>query len=321
MEKCPPVLLIIFNRPDLTQQVFGPIRDAKPSKLFIAADGPRSFVSSDAEKCEQTRQIIELVDWNCEVHTLFHETNLGCKHAVVSAIEWFFNHVEYGIILEDDCLSSINFFPFCGLLLEKYRDDERIGMISGNNFGFDLYDKTLSYSFSKHGGNWGWATWKRCWEKFDADLRFLNPSNVNLIKSNISDNNDFVNHLWRGVDAVLCTNLDTWDYQWEVIKYVNNYLTIRSRVNLVANIGFGESATHTKGKPMNEYTITGNLEFPLVHPDIVVPDHKADEMLERFYVSTFYKKRGFLLSIMKRIIGRISRYLIWLKKVAWSDLS
>ena len=131
-----PVLFLIFNRPDTTQQVFDEIRKARPEQLYVAADGPRKDQSADYELCKKTRDIIQQVDWDCKVFTCFRDENLGCKRSVSSAIDWFFSHVEEGIILEDDCVPDQSFFPFCQELLEKYRDDTRIMMISGNNFQF-----------------------------------------------------------------------------------------------------------------------------------------------------------------------------------------
>jgi len=178
-------------------------------------------------------------------------------------------------------------------------------MISGNNFGFDLYDKTLSYSFSRHGHIWGWATWKRCWKEFDVGLSFLNATNTALIKSNISENVAFVDVWWQSVDAVLKGNLDTWDSQWGLTRYSNNYLTIRPKVNLVANIGFGGDATHTSGKSKHAYTVTSKLDFPLVHPDIMIPDRVADAMLEKSFLAVTHPKNKSALRIMKRINNSI----------------
>jgi len=166
-----PVLFLIFNRPNTTQKVFNAIRQAKPKQLFVAADGPRKGKEGEKEKYEQAREIIEQVDWNCEVRTLFREKNLGCKIAASSAIDWFFENVDEGIILEDDCLPSQSFFRFCQELLEYYRDDTRIMMISGNNFQFGKVRGEGSYYFSKYAHVWGWATWRRAWKHYDVNMK------------------------------------------------------------------------------------------------------------------------------------------------------
>ena len=130
------ILFLIFNRPDTTQRVFNEIRRVKPTKLFVAADGPRKNKEGETERCQAARDIINQVDWDCDLHKLFRDKNLGCKMAVSSAINWFFENVEEGIILEDDCLPHPTFFRFCQELLGKYRDDERVMVISGDNFLF-----------------------------------------------------------------------------------------------------------------------------------------------------------------------------------------
>lgn len=310
---CPPILLLVFNRPILAKRIFNQIREARPKQLFVAADGPRNDRLGEPELCAEARGIVKQVDWSCEVKTLFREHNLGCKNAVSEAISWFFTHVDEGIILEDDCLPTLDFFRFCEELLPKYRNDSRIGMISGNNFGFDLYDEALSYSFSKHGFIWGWATWKRCWEKYNNGMDFMNATNIDLIKANISTNVDFVDCWWKGVNTVLHEDPDSiWDSQWGVTRYANNYLTIRPKVNLVANIGFGEDATHTTGKSKINYSTTSRLEFPLVHPGIVVPDRVADNMLEEFFLP-HQRKLSIFARVKKWIKGKIVGSVIFRK--------
>lgn len=166
-----PVLLLIFNRPDTTQRVFHEIRGASPLQLFISADGPRENKPGEFEKCQITRDIVRQVDWDCEVYTNFRDKNLGCKIAVSSAIDWFFENVEEGIILEDDCLPSFSFFRFCEELLEKYRDDERIMQIGGTNLLSEWQRSDDSYYFSKYGAIWGWATWRRAWQYYDVNMK------------------------------------------------------------------------------------------------------------------------------------------------------
>src|SRR6478736_1770065 len=166
-----PILFIVFNRPDTTRVVFEAIRKVKPKKLYIAADGIRSKVKSDEENCAKVRAIVNDVDWECDVKTLFHEENLNCGKAPSTAISWLFENEEEGIILEDDCLPSTSFFLFCEELLERYRYDSRVMHIGGNNFlnGWQK-DNDYSYYFSRSGHIWGWATWRRAWNKFDFDI-------------------------------------------------------------------------------------------------------------------------------------------------------
>lgn len=298
---CPPVLFIIFNRPELTQQVFARIRESRPSKLFVAADGPRLDHPGEEQICAVTRRVVDQVDWPCKVKTLFREQNMGCRWAVSSAITWFFDNVDAGIILEDDCLPDLSFFPFCTELITKYKDDKRIGMISGNNFCSKLYDDELSYSFSRHGLIWGWATWKRAWDDYMIDNSKLNMKEICLIKANISQNRYFIDYWWKGADAAMKGELDTWDYLWGVTRYRNNYLVIRPKVNLVANIGFGADATHTGGAANELYLGTESLEFPLQHPNIIVPDKISDDALELFLAGKPHSWWHHIIGIMTRI--------------------
>ena len=303
-----PVAFIIFNRPDLTKRVFERIREARPRQLFIAADGPRSDVAEDEERCARARQVVEQVDWECEVHTLFRERNLGCKRAVSSAIDWFFEHVEAGIILEDDCLPTLQFFPFCDELLTRYADDDRVGMVSGNNYGFELYDNRVSYSFSKNGIISGWATWRRAWRQYQLVLEHLTSHEIELIKQNISDYEPFADMWWHQAEAALEGKINSWAYIWGVARYASNFLTIRPRVNMVANIGFGPEATHTRGQAPNQYVSTGELGFPLVHPRPVVPDRHADRMLEEFRAPKRKEKTG-INKLLWRVKRRVLRIL------------
>src|SRR5262249_20722231 len=158
-----PVLFLIFNRPNTTARVMEAIRTAGPGRLYVAADGPRDGNADEAKRCAEVRRIATQVDWPCEVQTLFRERNLGCRQAVSSAITWFFEQEQEGIILEDDCLPSPSFFPYCAELLARFRNDERIMCITGCNFQQDMKGYPYSYYFSKYHHVWGWATWRRAW--------------------------------------------------------------------------------------------------------------------------------------------------------------
>src|SRR3990172_7673250 len=129
----PPVLIVLFDRPDVTRRLLGALRSAQPQQLFVAADGPRAGHPTDVERCRETRDVIGEVDWPCTVHTLFHETNLGLKSAMISGIDWFFEHVESGIILEDDCLPAPDFFMFAGELLDRFALVPQVMHVSGLN--------------------------------------------------------------------------------------------------------------------------------------------------------------------------------------------
>ena len=274
-----PILFIIFNRPKESKVVFESIKRIAPRKLYIAADGPRPDKPLDIKKCKETREIIKLIDWDCELHTQFREENLGSGKGVSDAISWFFQNESQGIILEDDCVPDISFYPFCEELLNKFKDDKRIMHIAGSNHNpAYVRDSEYSYYFSQIGLVWGWATWKRAWELSDITM-----SNY----SEISDKNYFkdlyANILIRKYlkSKFKKTHLkvinDVWDYQWEFARLINSGLTIMPVNNLVNNIGFGPDATHTLSD--NTYFADAKIKpliFPLKHPPFIIKDVKSE---------------------------------------------
>ena len=271
-----PVLFIVFNRPDLSMRVFDEIKKAKPHKLYIAADGPRENVPNDFQKCQIVRDIAQKVDWECDVKTLFRNKNLGCKIGVSSAIDWFFDNEEDGIILEDDCVPHQSFFRFCEELLEKYKENKRVFMISGDNFLLGERKISESYYFSKYHFIWGWATWKRAWEKYDIKMKswpeFKYSSGFRSLFTSVVEAN-----YWRQIlDAVYNNKIDTWDYQWAYTMWENNGLSACPNTNLIENIGFDSEATHTKKQKKVSQLSTNNLKFPLTHPTEVLRNKGAD---------------------------------------------
>ena len=271
-----PVLFLIFNRPDTTQKVFDAIKKAKPKQLFVAADGPREGKEGEKDKCEQARKVIEQIDWDCKVKTLFRDKNLGCKVAVSSAIDWFFENVKEGIILEDDCLPSQSFFWFCRELLEHYRDDTRIMTISGDNFQFDRKRGDGSYYFSKYPHIWGWATWRRAWKHYD-----INMKNFEEFKKEAQINNIFPikqqQKYWTKIfQTVYEEKIDTWDYQWAYTCFINNGLCVTPNVNLVSNIGFSSNSIHTKDKSSTFSEMEAREITDIIHPNFILADQEAD---------------------------------------------
>jgi len=242
-----PILFLIFNRPDTTKRVFESISSIKPAKLYIAADGARKDKLGEDLLCEDTRSIIDLIDWECEVKTLFRTENLGCKIAVSSAIDWFFENEEQGIILEDDCLPNESFYNYCETLLNYYVSDERIMHISGNNFQDGIVRGIGSYYFSNYNHIWGWATWKRAWKAYNVDLSFLTETEIEtLIEKQFDTKKErlFWNNIFK---KVINKTIGTWDYQWTYAVWKNNGLSILPNKNMIANIGFNNNGTHTSG--------------------------------------------------------------------------
>ena len=271
-----PILLLAFNRPDTTKRVLEVIATQQPSQLFVACDGPRADVLGDADLVSRVKQVIaECITWDCELRTLYPEENQGLKRGVVGAINWFFDHVTEGIILEDDCLPHPDFFAYCDELLERYRDDDRIWAIQGDNSLKMGLSGDASYGFIPYALIWGWATWKRAWDYYDSDL-----DNWKKIRGTKE-----VKKLWpdrierkirsESLDFMLENPESTWDYQWSFTVSYYRGLTVVPRNNLVSNIGWGRpDATHTTGTGSRQESPTKPL-LPLTHPDKVALDKMA----------------------------------------------
>lgn len=280
-----PVLILVFNRPDTTERVFQRIRQARPSKLFVAADGPRPDKPGEEAQCEATRALIKNIDWDCKLQTNYSKINQGCRVAVSSGISWFFSKVKEGIILEDDCLPDPSFFPFCESLLAYYRNDERIMHICGVNLQDGVKRGQGAYYFSKINHVWGWATWRRAWEKYDVDIRsFPRLLEQNVFTSIFPD--AIMRKYWiKRFNMVFTRQRDTWDYQWQYAMSVNNGLAILPNRNLVSNIGFGSEATHTIDSFHKLSSRPTEILDEIVHPEFVVPNLEADRYAFRKYTN------------------------------------
>lgn len=275
-----PVLFLIFNRPDVTRLVFEEIRIAKPQILYLAADGPRKERETEINTCKQTREIINLIDWPCEVKTLFREENLGCKYAVSSSIDWFFQNEEEGIILEDDCLPNNDFFFFCDIMLERYRHDTRIRHITGCNLQHGKKWGSDTYYFSRNIHVWGWASWKRVWQDYDVELSRYNIGEVEAQFFKIFDEPLLVKS-WKEIFINLKAGvIDTWDYQLGISNYFNNGVCIIPNYNLISNLGFGKEGTHTLNADDPHANIPlENLPCVINNPKYFLPIKEADNFI------------------------------------------
>lgn len=301
-----PVLLLVWRRPQTLIHVIDALRQVKPSTLYVACDGPRSTRPDDVEKIQAVRALIESeIDWPCRLFKLYSDVNRGCKIGVRVAIDWYFENVDAGIILEDDCVPTVSFFRYCSSLLDRYRDDQRIWSISGANFQNGLTRGDTSYYFSPVPLVWGWATWRRCWQHYDPDLQqWPALRRSGLLRSVFPD--PVQHRYWTRVwDRLHRLGLpDTWDYQWTFTCIVNRGLAIEPSSNLIKNIGFGVDATHTTDVDYRTPESSELVDFR--HPEFMVPDQ--DALNYGFY---HYQQRPLILrgarrvrSILRRCIAR-----------------
>jgi hypothetical protein len=292
-----PIVILIFNRPDLTAKVFERVRQVKPKTLLVVADGPRATKEGESVKCQETRAITEQIDWECKVFRNYSDVNLGCGLRVSSGIDWVFEQVERAIILEDDCLPNLDFFRFCEELLEKYQDESHVTMISGTNFLSGQTINSESYYFSCLPAVWGWATWRRAWKLYDYNMKFFPQfskfKGLDYIFSDTNHQKYWFNILKDTYDA---DKKVTWDFQWVYAQWSHGGLAIVPSVNLVSNIGYGEDATHTKKKSKLSNIPTSEITFPLKHPLLLSRNLKMDILIQNKV-------------FMKNLLYRIAKYL------------
>ena len=293
-----PIAFIIFNRPDVTKKVFQAIRQAKPPKLLVIADGARSDRPGEAKKCQATRAIIDGVDWECQVLTDYSDLNLGGMRRISSGLNWVFTQVERAIILEDDCYPHPSFFPFCEELLDRYQDDERVMNISGNNFQFGRSNTGYSYYYSRFHHCWGWATWSRAWQHYDMELKLWSEIRDGNWLEAILKQPDAVKYWYKIFQGIHEQKIDYgWDYRWTFACWIQNGLTVLPHINLVSNIGFGPEATHTIDRNSKYANLpTQEMPFPLKHPPFIIRHVQADNITQ----NTMFQSKG-LVRIQQKI--------------------
>jgi len=273
-----PVLMLVFNRPELTQRVLDRLLEINPKKIYIVADGPRENRPDDVAKSEKTRACFECIPDHIEVIRLFRTANLGCKRSVADGISWFFGQESMGIILEDDCLPDLSFFEFARQLLLYYEHDDTVMHIGGNNFqgGIKRGEPGASYYFSNIPHVWGWATWRRAWKKYDIEIKALAKFARTHSAKDLGWEWYYYYKYMRNFKRVAANRIDTWDYQWHFTVWNEGGLSIIPNINLVENIGFGQDATHTVSADERLIVPAEEMIFPLVHPRHKLADSKAD---------------------------------------------
>lgn len=299
-----PVLLITFVKLDTTLQVLEAIREYQPKKLYISSDYGREGKViqekqiSEKEWIDQIRvTILGQIDWECEVETLFFSENQGCKNGVSSAISWFFDHEEMGIILEDDTLPNQSFFLFCEEMLERYKNNQKIFMVSGwSALDFDIEAKNSlkeDYYFSKYNHIWGWASWRRAWKLYQKEFIDFEKEFLQLE----FDSNQEKNYWYKILKAYSQDKIDTWDYPWTYTMWKHRGLSVYPKNNMIHNIGLNHNdATHTIGESKFENMKIYPTKAPIKHCDAIRRNIALDK--KDFY-TCFYGGNIFLRAIKK----------------------
>jgi hypothetical protein len=271
-----PVVLMIFNRPDHTRAVFESIAGLRPRRLFVIADGPRPNRPDDVQKCADSRAILDRVTWDCDLKTNLAPRNIGCDQCIASGLNWVFAQVDRAIILEDDCVPHPTFFRFCAELLERFEDDIRVRTISGNNFLCGKARTDWSYYFSNIHSTWGWATWRRSWERVDMSMRLWPTVRDDGWLMDILGHEKSVRFWATRINRTFEDGYDVWDYQYVLSCWLDHGLAVIPNRNLVSNIGFGPDATHTPYKAQYLGQPREPMPFPLIHPPFMVADRVSD---------------------------------------------
>ena len=303
-----PIAIFNFNRPVLTRRVFEVVRKIKPERLLLVADGPRADRPDDGRLCAEVRNIFDEVDWKCEVSTNFSDTNLGSFKRNSSGLNWVFNTVEEAIILEDDCIPSLSFFPYCQELLDRYRHDLRIGTICGSNFGISRTERNIdSYYYSAYNFTWGWASWRRVWEKIDLSMSWWESERgKEMFQKTFAQTVEWQHwhHLFESIHRGDREN--AWDYQLLLSCFRYSQYGVIPRVNLISNIGFGDEATHCVDVDSPLHNLPrGEIEIPLVHPlEVKRSGLSVDRAIFSLFAPPSFSRRVIakLVKLFKRLI-------------------
>jgi hypothetical protein len=301
-----PILLLPFNRPTIIAEVIDALRVVKPKRIFVVADGPRSNRPGEAELCEKTRKtVLEKLDWGCEVTTLFRNENLGVGRGIDEAITWFFEHVDQGIILEDDCVPNPSFFDFCNEMLKRYKDDEHVGVISGNNFISpatltEIDPEAVKYYFVRPTYTWGWATWKRAWDKHDLTMTSWPEHHANkFLQKTFKNKNvaDFFDHSFE----YAYKKRSAWDTPWFFTCLINGMLSITPPRNLISNIGVFGAHESSSNDSLNNLKTEAIDIAALKHPDIIAPNEKIENLIFRDIKIDIFSPRRALVKTLSTL--------------------
>lgn len=297
--ECPPVMICGFNRPACLKRVFEVVRQVKPEKLFLVLDAPRPENENDLKGLMECKQIFDGVDWPCEVHRNYAEKNMRCRTRMETGITWAFEYVDRLVILEDDCVPNLSFFRFCDEMLEKYRDDTRIGMVAGFREHPHLRQRKESYYFTRFTQIWGWATWKRAWSKYGKVLDDWDVGRARIQLEPIFRKKSLINQVSNWFDDAYAKRSNSWATVWWMSNVFESFLTIHPAVNLVTNVGV-DGCHNSKFNPEYHNVPSEELKWPLVHPAFVMPD-AIDEAIVRERMMPRHGVKGSVVLLLRKL--------------------
>ena len=295
-----PVLVLAFNRADHVAKAMEAIREYRPERLYLECDGARKNKAGETEAVALTRKtMLDMVDWPCEVKTLFREKNLGCANAVYGAITWFFEHEEWGVIIEDDVVVGQDFFRLCEELLPRYKDEERIMEISAENHYPNSKDAN-TYFYSLDFKCWGWASWARAWKQMDMKMtKWPEQGLTKLVKSFDLFKGCMMYYYWHSTYKNIETST-SWATRWAFTIFAENGLCIIPGVNLAVNIGT-DGGAHYENGDVNPYAHlqVERMSFPIVYNDTIALDERQRKLSNK----DFFRIRMIGLRKKLRVLG------------------
>jgi hypothetical protein len=303
----PALAIVVFNRPEKTRVLLDSILGHLPDRVYVIADGPRPNHPGEAQRCAETRSLVaNALSERCDLVTNYSETNLGCGRRIATGLDWVFGQVEEAIVLEDDCIPHPSFFRFCEEMLERYRDDERVVHIGGNNFQNGVRRGPYSYFFSRYNHIWGWATWRRAWHHFDHRMHDWPEVKAQGSMRNLLTAPGECEYWSRLFDGMVAQEPwpETWGYAWTYACFKNG-LSIYPNVNLVSNIGYGEGATNCLGDSPHANLPVHEMVFPLSFPLCFLPDQEADAYTVRQH---FHVEPPQRVALPRRVLRRLKRF-------------
>lgn len=293
-----PVLIIFFNRENTVISLIGMLSKVKPSMVYLASDGGRDSFEHN-RVLNIRKRVLEAIDWECEVHEKINETNLGCKYAVHSAVQWFFGNVSEGIVLEDDCIPSRTFFTYASIMLDKYRDVSNIASIAARNEVLDFV--TNEPIFCTKFFCWGWASWADRIRHIDVETGYRRGS----LKPLLTGVGYYEAQHLRGMHSLmLCNQVNSWAYSYDFAFRKQSKVHLIPPVNYVTNIGVG-SGTH-------QYTGQQLTDISSIDSDVVLsrPDGKPTSN-SAYLFAYLRQKYSYIKILLFPWIGHIK----WLQKL------